>query len=98
MFAREVKKRTMADPRVVEATEAAKSAGRGAASSQARAHLADVTARVRSEKLGEMADEFDAIHTVDRALRVGSVEEIIAPSDLRPWIITVLEEEMAEFV
>ena len=98
VFAREVKKRTMADPRVVEASEAAKDAGRGAASAQARAHLADVTARVRSEKLGEMADEFDAIHTVDRALRVGSVEEIIAPADLRPWIITALEEGMAEFV
>lgn len=97
VFAREVKKRTMADPRVVEAGEAAKTAGRGAVSSEARAHLADVTARVRSEKLGEMADEFDAIHSVERAQRVGSVEEIIAPAELRPWIIAALEEGMARF-
>ncbi|WP_052465969.1 carboxyl transferase domain-containing protein [Mobilicoccus massiliensis] len=96
VFAREVKKRTMADPRVVAATEAVKGAA-GAGAGEARAELADITARVRSEKLGEMAEEFDAIHSVERALRVGSVDEIIAPEDLRPWIIRALEAGMAEF-
>ncbi|GMA41596.1 carboxyl transferase domain-containing protein [Mobilicoccus caccae] len=95
VFAREVKKRTAADPRVVAASEAASAAG--PAGGRARAELADVTARVRSEKLGEMAEEFDGIHSVERALRVGSVDEIIAPADLRPWIVAALERGMARF-
>jgi hypothetical protein len=50
---------------------------------------------VRSEKLGEVAGEFDAIHTIERALRVGSVDRIIAAADLRPYAIDALERGMA---
>ena len=48
--------------------------------------LAEITEQVRSEKLGEVAGEFDAIHTIERALRVGSVDRIISaarPAALR---------------
>lgn len=96
VFAREVKKRTAADPRVVEAGAALEGVS-GAEAAAARARLADVTARVRSEKLGEMAEEFDGIHSVERALRVGSVDHIIAAADLRPWIIEALEQGMSAF-
>lgn len=96
VFARDVKKRTATDPRVVAAAEEASSAsGPGAAGSRTR--LAEITAAVRSEKLGEVADEFDGIHTIDRALRVGSVDRIITAEQLRPYIIDALERGMAKF-
>ena len=43
--------------------------------------------QVRHEKLGEVAAEFDSIHTVQRAQRMGSVHRIIAAQDLRPYLI-----------
>jgi hypothetical protein len=50
---------------------------------------------VRSEKLGEVADEFDAIHTIQRARRVGSVDAIIPASGLRPYLIDAIERGQA---
>jgi acetyl/propionyl-CoA carboxylase alpha subunit/acetyl-CoA carboxylase carboxyltransferase component len=90
VFAREVDTRARKDPRVVEAEKAAH-AGGGAA----RARLGELLAAVRSEKVGVVADEFDAIHTVERALEVGSLDEIIAPQDLRPWLIGAVERGIA---
>ncbi|MGA8046790.1 MAG: carboxyl transferase domain-containing protein [Dermatophilaceae bacterium] len=83
VFAREVKQRTERDERVT------------AAMAGNRAHIAEVTARVRSEKLGEVADEFDAIHTIERARRVGSVDALIEPERLRGWIIEALQRGIA---
>jgi hypothetical protein len=45
---------------------------------------------VRTEKLGEVASEFDGIHNIERAVQVGSVDAIIAPSELRPRIIEAI--------
>ena len=42
-------------------------------------------------KLGEVATEFDAIHSVQRAQEVGSVHRIIPPSTLRPYLVEALE-------
>jgi acetyl/propionyl-CoA carboxylase alpha subunit/acetyl-CoA carboxylase carboxyltransferase component len=94
VFARDVKKRTEADHLVREARESLAGAD-GAEATKLRAALATVTAQVRSEKLGEVADEFDAIHTIERALRVGSVDRIIAAAELRPYVIDALERGIA---
>jgi len=94
VFAREVKQRTERDGRVREAREALEAAV-GAAATDLRLALVDVSARVRSEKLTEVADEFDSIHTIERALRVGSVDRIIAAADLRPYVVDALERGMA---
>ena len=94
VFAREVRQRTDRDPRVRAAREAVATAG-GAEAASLRGELTSATERVRSEKLGEVADEFDGIHTIERALRVGSVDRIIAASDLRPYVIDALERGMA---
>jgi acetyl/propionyl-CoA carboxylase alpha subunit/acetyl-CoA carboxylase carboxyltransferase component len=93
VFAREVRARTEADPRVARARETVAAAG-GEQLRRARAALADLTDQVRSEKLGEVADEFDRIHTVERALRVGSVDRIIEAERLRPYVIDALERRM----
>jgi len=94
VFAREVKQRTERDPQVREAREASASAS-GTDAARRRTELARITEQVRSEKLGEVADEFDGIHTIERALRVGSVDRIIAAADLRPYVVDALERGMA---
>ncbi len=93
VFAREVKQRTERDQRVREAREAAASA-RGTDAALRRTELTKITEQVRSEKLGEVADEFDGIHTIERALRVGSVDRIIAAADLRSYVVDALERGM----
>lgn len=94
VFARDVKQRTEKDSRVLDSREALACA-HGAEAGALGAKLAWVTEAVRSEKLGEVADEFDSIHTIERALRVGSVDRIVAAAELRPWIIDALERGMA---
>ncbi len=97
VFAREVKKRTESDVRVRDARAAAAEAA-GTEATLLRSALATITDEVRSEKLGEVADEFDAIHTIDRALLVGSVDRIIAASELRPYVVDALERGMARTI
>ncbi|MGZ6125441.1 MAG: carboxyl transferase domain-containing protein, partial [Myxococcales bacterium] len=88
VFARDVEARTRKDPRVVEAGKAAAGSTGG---------LAEVVAAVRSEKLGEVGDEYDTVHSVERALKMGSLDRIIAPRDLRPYLIDALMRGMAKF-
>ncbi len=97
VFAREVKQRTERDDRVGAAREALEAAT-GTEAALLRANLALVAEQVRSEKLGEVADEFDGVHTIERALRVGSVDRIIPAAELRPYVINALERGMARFV
>jgi acetyl-CoA carboxylase carboxyltransferase component len=89
VFAREVDTRARKDPRVVEAEKAAAEGG------AAKARLADVMRLVRSEKVGQVADEYDRVHTIERALQVGSVDRIIAPGDLRPYLVDAIARGIA---
>ena len=90
VFAGEVKARARADLRVTELEELTGKA-EGAERAVLRSRLADVTATVRSEKLGEVALEFDQVHSVERALEVGSVSMLISPERLRPALIDAVE-------
>jgi hypothetical protein len=56
-----------------------------------RAELSETITAVRGERLGQVADEFDAVHTVQRALAVGSIDRIIEAERLRPYVIDALE-------
>jgi acetyl/propionyl-CoA carboxylase alpha subunit/acetyl-CoA carboxylase carboxyltransferase component len=95
VFARDVDGRTKKDARVKEADAALKAAATDAERVARRAALAEVTKTVRSEKLGEVADEFDRIHSVHRALKVGSLDRIISAAELRPYLIDAIERGMA---
>ena len=68
----------------------------GSEAGAARARLAEITAAVRSAKLSEVAEEFDRIHTVQRALAVGSVDRIITAEALRPYIVDALNRGMSQ--
>jgi acetyl-CoA carboxylase carboxyltransferase component len=97
VFAGEVNKRTAADPRIaaLEARVAdAQQAGDDAEAGRLSAELAALRPAVRSEKLGEVADEFDAAHSIQRAQRVGSVDEIVAPHELRPYLVGAVQRGM----
>jgi hypothetical protein len=53
---------------------------------------------VRAQKLKEVADEFDAIHDIRRAQRVGSVDLIVPARELRPYVIGALERRLSKTV
>jgi acetyl-CoA carboxylase carboxyltransferase component len=94
VFAREVRTRVESDPRVVEAKRALADLA-GTDATEQRLLVAEITEQVRSEKLGEAAAEFDSIHTIERALEMGSVDRIIPAAQLRPYVIDALERGMA---
>jgi len=90
VFAREVERRTREDPRVAELERAlAESAWADRAALSAR--LEEAAAAVRSAKLGEVAEEFDRLHDVERARRVGSIDDVLPPERLRPYLIEAVE-------
>jgi hypothetical protein len=50
---------------------------------------------VHAQTLGQVAHEFDQVHSVERAQSVGSVHRIIPAADLRPYVIDALERGYA---
>jgi acetyl-CoA carboxylase carboxyltransferase component/biotin carboxyl carrier protein len=94
VFAGDVRDRTNADPRVAELQQRLSEAS-DEERPLLREQLAEVVATVRSEKLGEVATEFDAIHSVERAKEVGSVHDIIPAARLRPNLIAAVRRGMA---
>jgi hypothetical protein len=92
IFSRDVRKRAQADPRVAQARAAVEAALDPAVRVARRARLDAIQDEVMLEKQAELAAEFDAIHSVERALKVGSIESILAPSDLRQSLIRWLSE------
>jgi acetyl-CoA carboxylase carboxyltransferase component len=94
VFSREVDARTARDERIA-ALEGALAGAKGAEKGRLRAHLAELYPAVRSEKLGEVAEEFDRIHSVERALRVGSLDRIVPAAELRPYLIDAVERGIA---
>jgi acetyl-CoA carboxylase carboxyltransferase component len=93
VFAREVEKRTLADERVRALEARLESAGAGGRAAL-RSELAVLLGGVRSEKLGEVAREFDSVHSVRRAQDVGSIHHIVAAERLRPYLIDAVERGM----
>ncbi len=94
VFSGEVDARTAADPRVQE-LEARAAAGTGAERAALTAELDELRASVRAEKLGEMATEFDGVHSIRRAVEVGSVDAVIGAAEMRPRIIEAIESRLA---
>lgn len=89
VFPREVRHRTHEDPRVKQARAALDQAP-PSARPRLREAYDTLVAKVLLEKQGEVAREFDAIHTVERAVRVGSLDAVIPPARLRPALIAAL--------
>lgn len=94
VFTREVDQRTDADERIVSlGNRIATTSGPERVTLQAE--LAELRPVVRAETLGKKAAEYDAVHTIQRAQEMGSVDAIIPGSRLRPELIAALERGMA---
>ena len=93
VFAHDVHSRVRADPRVIK-LEHQLAAVEGAKRARFRERLESLTGAVQAEKRGEVAAEFDRAHSVERALRVGSVSTLIPASRLRPLLIDAVKRGM----
>ena len=97
VFAGEVNKRTAADPHIADLTTRiaeARGAGTEAEAARLTTELAALRPAVRSEKLGQVADEFDTAHSVQRAQSVGSVHRIVPATGLRPYLADAVQRGM----
>jgi acetyl/propionyl-CoA carboxylase alpha subunit/acetyl-CoA carboxylase carboxyltransferase component len=95
VFAGEVDARAKKDPRI-EALAQAMNQAQGAEKNRLRTEWSELFKVVHSEKLGEMAAEFDRIHSVNRALEVGALHKIIPPQQLRPYLIAAIARGIAK--
>jgi acetyl/propionyl-CoA carboxylase alpha subunit/acetyl-CoA carboxylase carboxyltransferase component len=94
VFAGEVDSRTAADPRVAD-LEAQVSSANDAGRAALVTDLAQLRSSVRSQKLNEVAAEFDGIHSIERAVKVGSVDAVISARELRPRLVAAVERGLA---
>ncbi|MEU7612612.1 biotin carboxylase N-terminal domain-containing protein [Micromonospora sp. NPDC049204] len=91
VFARTVDARTTDDPRIrgleqrIAATDVAEKRA------DLVTELADLRTAVRAEHLSALAAEFDRVHSIERAVRVGSVDAVIPASELRARIAAAIE-------
>ncbi len=94
VFSGEVDKRTRNDPRL-QSLDAEIAAADEASRGRLRARWHELFEEVRSEKLGEVASHFDAVHSVQRAQKVGSLDHIVPAARLRPYLVEAVERGMA---
>jgi acetyl-CoA carboxylase carboxyltransferase component len=90
VFSGEVDRRTAEDARV-RALQARVSSARPVERAALATELTDLRTTVRVEKLNEVAKEFDGIHSIQRAVEVGSVDAVISAHELRPQLIGALQ-------
>jgi acetyl-CoA carboxylase carboxyltransferase component len=93
VFSSEVAKRAAADPALAQLQQridAAQAAERAALIVE----LDELQANLRAAKIAEIAAEFDKVHDIHRAVEVGSVDEVVAASQLRPKIVATLQRDV----
>ncbi len=94
VFASEVEARARKDPRLQELSQAMAQAD-GVEKHRLRNQWNDLFKVVHSEKLGEVAAEFDRVHSVHRALGVGALHHILPPANLRPYLYHAIERAIS---
>ncbi len=90
VFAGEVETRTRNDERLQALNQSMLQAD-AAEKVRLRTQYNELYNLVYSEKLGEMASEFDHVHSVYRALRVGALDHIIPPRNLRSYLVDAVK-------
>ncbi|MCA9525447.1 MAG: biotin attachment protein, partial [Myxococcales bacterium] len=91
VFPRDVQRRAERDPRMQALRDAIEAAPPTAREGLV-AELEVLRAELVLEHQGAVAREFDAVHTVQRAVAVGSLDAVVAPAELRPAIVQVLDK------
>jgi acetyl-CoA carboxylase carboxyltransferase component len=95
VFSGDVNARTAADPRVRDLA-ARVAAASGTDRAALTAELDALRSSVRAEKLTEVATEFDRVHSIKRAVEVGSVDAVIRAAELRPRIIGAVKARLRQ--
>jgi acetyl/propionyl-CoA carboxylase alpha subunit/acetyl-CoA carboxylase carboxyltransferase component len=90
VFAREVEREAATDRRMA-ALDARITDAEGAERQLLRDERERLWADVLAQKRREFADRFDAVHSVERAVEVGSVDAIVAPESLRGFLIDAVD-------
>ena len=90
VFAREVEKAARENERIT-ALDARIGAAEGSERQQLRAERNRAWNEVLAHERGAFAERFDAIHSVERAVEVGSVSRIISPHSMRGFLIDAVE-------
>jgi len=86
VFAREARARALREPSLVALRREADARG----DAETRGAYDVAYRQVLLEKQAEIAAEFDAIHSVERALEVGSLEQLVAPGDMRRFLVEAI--------
>ncbi len=94
VFPRMVRQLAQKDP-AVTAAKAALAKAPAARRPRLREALDAALSEATLHAQGEIARRFDAIHTVERAVEVGSLDAVIPPAALRPRVIEVLHKALA---
>jgi len=95
VFAGELESRARKDPRLQELSDTIAKA-EGTEKGRLRLYWDKLFKEIHSEKLGELAAEFDRIHSVQRALTAGALNCIIPPHRLRPYLIDAIARGIAK--
>ena len=90
VFTRETRQRAARDPEVVAARALEQNDG-----SAGHAAFEGTLQRAIERAEIEVAAEFEAVHTVERAQQVGSLHDVVPPAQMRPYLIGALEEALA---
>ncbi|TVQ96325.1 MAG: hypothetical protein EA403_16440, partial [Spirochaetaceae bacterium] len=85
-----VRKETFGDSRVVDAQQKLRKPG-----GLSQKEFDDIVQEVQAEKQAALAARFDAVHSVERAKQVGSIDEIVTTANLRPYLIQRIEAAQA---
>ncbi len=93
VFAREVEQAAASDPRIAELDQRIANA-EGPERQQLRGGRASLWREVLAQQRREFADRFDQVHSVERAVRVGSVSATVAPQSLRRYLIDSVQQGM----
>jgi acetyl/propionyl-CoA carboxylase alpha subunit/acetyl-CoA carboxylase carboxyltransferase component len=93
VFVRDVEHAALADPRIAS-LDASIAAAQGAERQRLRAERANLWTDVLSHSRREYADRFDATHSVERAVAVGSVSQIITSASMRGFLIEAVQRGM----
>ena len=94
VFARDVEQAARRDERIARARRAHRRRRGRRAPAPARASARRCGATCWPRSAASSRREFDAAHSVERAVRMGSVSRIVAPASLRPYLIDAVERGM----
>ena len=96
MFAGEVDRAAAGDERI-QALEESIAQAEGAERQRLRASRGALWEEVLAENRREFAERFDRVHSIERAVRMGSVKSVVEPASLRRFLIEAVERGIRRF-